>query len=103
MRGRCSGATAAFQAASKRSQTLSSAGVRGSVFFSLFALMASLLLPLAADHPELALDGPRHAAQLGGNFLGGVAFHLPRGHRAEVGIAQAVQQAAPPLSHLGRK
>ncbi len=40
-------------------------------------------------------------AQLGGDFLGGVAFHFPDRNRAQVDISQAFQQPLELLGHLG--
>src|SRR6516162_6197036 len=64
MRGRCEGEAAAFQAASKRSQTMSRAGVNGSVFFPPVSLMGVLLLPQAADHAKFTLHCARPEVNL---------------------------------------
>src|SRR5262249_38234296 len=58
-----------------------------------------LLFPQAADHTQFALDRARHAAQLLGDLLDGVAFHLPQRDRLQHGFAKEVEQ---PLTFLGR-
>ena len=55
----------------------------------------------ACGSAELALDGPQAAAELLGDLVVAVALHLEQGDRAELLVAEALEQAATFVDHLG--
>jgi hypothetical protein len=50
-----------------------------------------VLEPESFDQDEFALDGSADAAETGGDFVDGIAFHLSQGDGAKGGIAGRVE------------
>src|SRR5207249_9918306 len=69
-------------------------------FFFLFTATAPSALYTLSLHDALPIfDRAQAAAELGGDLLVGVALHLAQGDAAQLGVVQALEQAAAFLGH----